>query len=292
MLGIARQQGLSMVELLVALAISSFLILGITQIYLDSKRNDVFRQSQAANLENSRFALSILNELISKAGYRRSPEQSMLAAFPENNNALTLHCDSFAAAAVVTKLKSATGAQVGFCLRYQPAFNGEYICDGSTASLENNAPMMRPALSETIYVAIKFIPDKTSLHKGSLKCIAAGTRTSLVQLMEGIADMQVEFGLGDAADSLVSQDADKKLRANNPFVKADAWNQDGIVRVVRYSILLASRSNQRDSNDSKIFTNWLAAINDSNNKERLEIADQRRIYQQVSSTQTLRNMLP
>ena len=78
MINIAHQRGLSMVELLVALAISSFLILGITQIYLDGKRNDIFRQSQAANLENSRFSVVILNELISKAGYRRSPEQSKI----------------------------------------------------------------------------------------------------------------------------------------------------------------------------------------------------------------------
>ncbi len=40
-----RQSGLSMIELPVALAISSFLILGITQIYLDNKRN--YRSSKA-----------------------------------------------------------------------------------------------------------------------------------------------------------------------------------------------------------------------------------------------------
>ena len=36
---IKRQFGLSMIELLIALAISSFLILVITQVYLDNKRN-------------------------------------------------------------------------------------------------------------------------------------------------------------------------------------------------------------------------------------------------------------
>lgn len=34
-----RQTGLSMVELMITLLISSFLILGITQIYIDNKRN-------------------------------------------------------------------------------------------------------------------------------------------------------------------------------------------------------------------------------------------------------------
>ena len=49
------QAGLSLIELLIALAISSFLILGITQIYIDNKRSYNFQQSQAGNQENHRF---------------------------------------------------------------------------------------------------------------------------------------------------------------------------------------------------------------------------------------------
>ncbi len=286
MFNITRQRGLSMVELLVALAISSFLILGITQIYLDGKRNDIFRQSQAANLENSRFAVLILNELISKAGYRRSPEQSMLEAFPKTNTGLSAHCDSFAAAAVITKLKSTVSGETGFCLRYQPAVDDEYMCDGNKA---DKLPMAQPPLSQTIYIVIKFVPHATDLNQGLLSCITSITSAKLI---EGLADMRIQFGLGDSPSSLSAQPADKKLRTSNPFVKADTWSGDGIVRVVRYSILLASRPNQRDNNDSKVFSDWLLAVTDSTYKARLKNADQRRIYQQVSSTQTLKNMLP
>ena len=42
-----RQNGLSMIELLISLAISSFLILGITQVYIDNKRNQVFQLAQS-----------------------------------------------------------------------------------------------------------------------------------------------------------------------------------------------------------------------------------------------------
>ena len=286
MFNIAHQRGLSMVELLVALAISGFLVLGITQIYLDGKRSDIFRQSQAANLENSRFAVLILNELIDKAGYRRSPEQSMLEAFPETNTALPAHCDSFAAEAVITKLKSTEDGQTGFCLRYQPAVDDEYMCDGNKA---DKLPMAQPPLSQTIYVVIKFVPHATDLNQGSLSCITSFTSAKLI---EGLADMRIQFGLGDFPSSLSTQTADKNIRANNPFVKADTWSGDGIVRVVRYSILLASRPNQRDSNDSKVLSDWLAVVTDSTHKARLESADQWRMYQQVSGTQTLKNMLP
>ena len=287
MLSRVRQRGLSMVELLVALAISSFLVLGITQLYLAAKRNDLFRQNQAANLENSRFTVLLLNELISKAGYRRSPEQSLHLAFPETSTALAGHCDSFAAGAVVTKLKSAANGETGFCIRYQPAFADEYSCDGSKVSLSNSAAMVPPTLNETIYVAIKFIPHRTDLSQGSLKCISSNTTA---ELMLGIADMRIEFGLGLAVNA-AEQQADRKLRDNQPFVAADVWNKQGIVRAVHYSVLLASAANQRDSSESKVYDDWLARA-DSSATARLEATDQRRIYQRVSSLQTLRNMLP
>ena len=288
MLSRARQRGLSMVELLVALAISSFLVLGITQLYLAAKRNDLFRQSQAANLENSRFAVLLLNELISKAGYRRSPEQSLQQAFPETSTALAKHCESFAAGAVVTKLKTASNGETGFCIRYQPAFADEYTCDGSKVSLTNPKPMLPPALSETIYVAIKFIPQRTDLSQGSLNCISDISGT--VQLIQGIADMRIEFGLG-AAVNTAGQQANRELRDNQPFVAAEAWNKQGVVRALRYSLLLASTANQRDSSESKVYDDWLA-LTDASAAARLQAADQRRMYQQVSSLQTLRNMLP
>lgn len=288
MLSRTRQRGLSMVELLVALAISSFLVLGITQLYLAAKRNDLFRQGQAANLENSRFAVLILNELISKAGYRRSPEQSLHVAFPETSTAMSKHCESFAAGAVVTKLKTASNGETGFCIRYQPAFADEYTCDGSKVSLTNPKPMLPPALSETIYVAIKFIPQRTDLSQGSLNCISDISGT--VQLIQGIADMRIEFGLG-AEVNVADLQADRKLRDNQPFVAAEAWNKQGVVRALRYSLLLASTANQRDSSESKVYDDWLARA-DASAAARLQAADQRRMYQRVSSLQTLRNMLP
>jgi len=70
----ARQRGLSIVELMVALAISSFLILGITQLYINNKKTYLFQQSQEVNQENGRFALALLNQELAKAGYRRRPD--------------------------------------------------------------------------------------------------------------------------------------------------------------------------------------------------------------------------
>ena len=80
---VKQQLGLSMVELLIALAISSFLILGITQIYIDNKRNYLFQQTQAGNVENQRFLDLLMDNLLNKAAYRRGPKQKTEDIFNE-----------------------------------------------------------------------------------------------------------------------------------------------------------------------------------------------------------------
>lgn len=56
------QAGLSLVELMVALAISSVLILGITQIYIDNKRSYSFQQNQAENQEGAAISCYCYNK--------------------------------------------------------------------------------------------------------------------------------------------------------------------------------------------------------------------------------------
>lgn len=273
----SHQRGLSMIELLVALAISSFLILGITQVYIDNKRNYVFQQSQAGNLENSRFAVLMLDDLLSKAGYRRAPDQEMLDAFP-SSAVLSDHCAAFPAEAALTKIKP-TGDQTGFCMRYQPAVANELTCDGIAAPLSKKV-FGYPSQAETIYVAVKFTPHTADLNKGTLSCIS-NKGAVLVELIDGIADMKVEFGAG--------MQNEKKLKASAPFKSADSWSAvDGPVRAVRYSVLAASRNNQRDS-DSNVFTQWLKTANDADG---LEALDKKQIFQAAVGAQAIRNVMP
>lgn len=276
------QTGLSMVELLIALAISGFLIIGLSQVYIDHKRNYVFQQSQADNLENSRFAVFILDELLGKAGYRRAPDQSMSDAFPESA-ALSKHCDKFSDKSVITTIKTtANSGQTGFCLRYQPAENDELICDGSAAGLTHSSPFIYPRGSETVYVAILFKPHQQEANKGTLRCI---TKKGDMQLLEGIADLRFEFGSGSASiDS-------KTLKSAMPFKTPDSWSSlDGPVRVVRYSVLAVSRNNQRDG-DSTIYKQWLESAS-SVSRMRLIQQDSKQIYNIAMGTQVLRNMMP
>lgn len=270
-----NQKGLSLVELMVALAVSSFLILGITQVYINNKRNYVFQQSQAANLDSSRFAVLLLDELLSKAGYRRSPDQEMENAFPQAP-ASSL-CGAFKEGHAISRLKDSNAT--GFCIRYQPAVKDEDLCDGTVTTLANETTFHYPATSELIELAIVYTPH-TSEQGGTISC---QTKDGNSELLNGIADMQVEFASGF--------EAEKRLK-NNAYKNAANWSDaDGIVRAVRYSVLTTSRANQRDG-DSAVFTQWLASTASATSKTRLQTRDSRHLYQAAVGSQAVRNMMP
>lgn len=273
-----RQQGLSMIELLVALALSSILILGISQIYLDNKRSYLFQQSQAINLDSARFADYMLSDLLGKAGYQRSSNQQELKDFPASTE-LDEHCAAFAAGHAVASLKSGQG----LCLRYQPAVHEELSCASNSQTLTNKNAFTKPDNGEIIYIALKFVPDPdapTKLENGVIQCIDKENGTA--DLINGVADLRIEFGVG-------KEDPDKALRDSAPWVLSSAWTASmGPVRAVRYSVLLASAPNQRDG-DSAVFTRWINT-QATDRKTLLQSNDQRRIYQIATGSQALRNL--
>lgn len=273
-----RQQGLSMIELLVALALSSILILGISQIYLDTKRSYLFQQSQATNLNSARFADYMLSDLLGKAGYQRSHLQT-LEDFPAAS-VLSQHCENFKAGHAITKLRN--GAQ-GLCLRYQPAVNNEVTCAGNALALSSASQpaFKQPSDTEIAYIAILFTPDNTNLEKGTISCV---DKNGPAELIGGVADFHIEFGIGNSG-------ADKTLVSSSPWKAPSAWSDSqGPVRAVRYSVLLASARNQRDSADSAVFTRWTTKLATEARKTILEAQDNRRIYQIATGSQALRNL--
>lgn len=274
------QWGLSLVELLIALAISSFLIIGLSQVYIDHKRTYIFQQSQMANLESSRFALWVIDDLLGKAGYRRAPSQSMEQAFPPAA-ALTRYCEDFAAGSVISKVKSqGNEGYTGFCIRYQPAVADEKMCDGNEVPVAVTSAFTPGNSNDIVYSAIVFKPHTSEADQGTLSCV---TPNGAVELLNGIADLRVEFGAGEMQH--------KRLTTGTPFKLAQRWSAaDGPVRAVRYAVLAASRKYQRDA-ESAIYSQWLARA-PSHVQARLAAQDQRQIYQVAQGSQALRNMMP
>ena len=180
-----RQSGLSMIELLVALAISSFLILGITQIYLDNKRNYLFQQGQAGNQENGRFAMMFLDQQLAKVGSTLVP-------------------------AVVK------AGQSGFCYRYQPAPGEAYDCEGNSIT----TPSDPFATAQAITARVLFVPATADVP-GSLACSAQTIKEKGQEIVSGLVDFKLEYGVGPTmagkreVESFVEQAniADRPVRA-------------------------------------------------------------------------------
>ncbi|WP_462381204.1 PilW family protein [Pseudomonas sp. Marseille-QA0892] len=269
-----KQSGLSLVELLVALAISSFLILGVTQLYIDNKRSYVFQQHQAQNTESGRYALLIFQHELAKAGYRRRPDESLETVFP-GSNAL---CE-FTPGQVIKDDSNEDGPAV--CIRFQPRTANDLDCLGNTVT--DTAELDKPYTSGK-----ELVVQRLFVEEGMLKCRAVHTDAkgaqkqaySKADLTDGIADLRLEFGVGGAGDS----------RSISEYVVEPEGKP---VLAVRYTALLGSGVQMRDGvtfDDAIAQWRTLTAASDED-IEKLG-PDKGQLYHVVQNTIALRNLLP
>lgn len=250
----SSQSGLSLVELLIALALSSFLILGVTQMYIDNKRNYLFQQGQIGNLENGRYSLMVLENQLAKTGYRRRPEQSMEEAFPAGTfNAGALTC-AFDEGVAITKIDDNT-----ICLRYHPRDAEERDCSGAALSAANLA-----VIDDPYTLPAEAVVERITITGNQLICNGE-------PLVDGVGDVVFDFGVGDPAVREVS---------------SYTLNPADRIRSIRYQFLMESEgSNLSDGMTNQAYCEW-------NNISPCTPAPDNTLYQIVSSGMTLRNLMP
>lgn len=62
-------RGLTLIELMISLAISLLIVIGLTEVYLATRQTNRIREMQERLTEDGRFALSMLQRLATQAGY-------------------------------------------------------------------------------------------------------------------------------------------------------------------------------------------------------------------------------
>ncbi|WP_313516460.1 PilW family protein [Pseudomonas sp.] len=254
------QLGLSLVELMVALAISSFLILGVTQIYIDNKSNYLFQQGQSANQENGRFTLMLLDRQLSKAGYRRRPDVTLEEAFPVQTLTASTGSETCAfsvAGQAVSRVDSST-----ICIRYQPRTASELDCAGTGVSSANAASINAPYTEPT-----EPFVEKITVSNGNLLC--NGTT-----LVEGVAGVHFDFGIGAAGTKEVTS-----------YTQTPGTSPIGSIR---YYVLLTSQNNLRQGVNSQAYCDWIKLGDASAD---CTVPDDK-LYQLVNNSMTLRNLMP
>lgn len=240
-----KQNGISIIEMMVALVISSILTIGITQVYVKNRENVLFQQSQAQNIENARFSILLLEQTLAKAGYRRTPDQTMETAFPEE----TINGCGVMKAGQVAKQLSDTA----FCIRYQPAFPEARDCAGNNIN----------AIPDKAYVSAAPVMEKFELADGELTCNDLAIAT-------GITDIKFAYGVNGNEEKRISRYAATPSPGDN-------------IRAMKLSVLTASANNITQDAESKAYKLWFG--NDA-------AEDDKRLYTMLSSSTSMRNLLP
>lgn len=247
------QHGHSLIELMIAMVIGSFLILGIMQIFITTQKSYLFQQSQIGNQENGRFTLAILGQELSKAGYRSLPttvfksEVAIGCTFPERASVVR-HSDT------------------SLCIRYQAANRSAVTCQGTALPATEKDKIVKP------YNQINTVIVERIAFDSATKSITCTTSAGTQQLVTGIAGIHFDYGYGSGADKTLTTFSSSPTQ---------------IVGAVRYAALMQSDSSMvRDTNDMpKALTDW-------NTRFSAELSDTKEIYQVVQSTILLRNQLP
>ncbi|WP_394560675.1 PilW family protein [Aquipseudomonas alcaligenes] len=247
-----KQSGMSMIEVMVALLISSFLILGITQVYLDNKQNNLFQQSQGNNIENARFSILILEQELAKAGYRRLPDYPMESAFPQLTHA---DCGTLAAGQVVKRI-----SDTSFCIRYQPAFTGAKTCDGNDIVGIPTTPYEKAEPVVEIFT-LKDLDTTDGVTAPQLTC-------NNQVIASNISAIRFEYGVNNNDEKVVTK-----------YTNTPASNEN--VRAIQFSVLSASPTEVTKEASSTVYKHWFGS----------EPAD-KKLYTMFSSSSSMRNLMP
>lgn len=207
------QSGYSLIELLIAILIALFLIGGVIVAEQGVHRAYGDQTGISKLQDEQRFAMSMLNTVVSSAGYYPDPTSTSLnSAFPSSGAPLNLQQGQF----VYAPPSNASAPHDSIYVRYMTA-NGDGIglCDGTTNNYGANTTF-------TSYIYISGNQLYCQVQPGS----GSGWNPA-VALVGGVTDMQVWYGVNTSgADTNV----DTYIPASS--MAAGNWQSVGSVMVV------------------------------------------------------------
>lgn len=252
-----RARGLGLIELLVALAIGSVLIVGAVYVYSQSRSTFRVSDTVARLQEDARYAMSVIEPDLQLAGYygfSNSPDDfkfitggststylsatRMMASRPAvvglpssyqtcgnnfavdlvatvegSNDAYTLACAPIAGVggarantdtltirrAALTPQAAATGGRLQLLVSRLSPTNQYVFSDGSlpvTPALEPDTVQVRDLIVRSYYISQNSTqPARAGLPALRVKQLVAGGNFLDTQVMPGVEDLQVQFGI-------------------------------------------------------------------------------------------------
>ncbi len=209
-----RLRGFTLVELMIAILIGLFLTAGLLTLVQAMKRTATSQSGLSQLQDNERLAMSLIASAVQSAGYFPNPLTNSAATM---FNATTV-APIFAAGQFITGTHAAAAPGDSISLRYSTAGGDNVLnCAGATS------PLGTP---KTWTATLSIDANQ------NLQCVLFdGTTTTTVQLVSGVTNLQILYGVQTNASSLYNS-ADTYLNAG--AMTAAYWTAVRSVKVTVY----------------------------------------------------------
>jgi type IV pilus assembly protein PilW len=253
-----KNKGFSLIELMVAMAIAMVALLALSALYINSKQTFNLQTMQNRISEDGRFAISMLQRVISQAGFRPTPG-TLLAT---------------------DRIIATSNSSIS--IKFNADDANQIDCNGAVA----------PAGDTTLVIA----QSGSKLQCGSVDWIApsasgVGNGTEVIDFkikygidtadsVAGLPNTYAEYGCGD-----IASDSNFKIRncVANSYVNtlSGGVTDDQIVAV---KVCLVLRTEKKDQSITKG-----SAVNDCSGAAISNSKDDKKLYRMFRSTVLLKN---
>ena len=226
-----RHKGFGLVELMIAMTIGLVLVLGVSHVFVSSKRSFLMQQQLSTMQENARFVLTRISRDIRQAGVfgcldlQRLPvamRRQLPAIFNEplqySDGVLTLLSAVAAYEPVVIPVQHSADEYDARWLLASNCLNELRVTTGAESLMVNPGDVLIP---------VRQVEYRMANHTLQTRINGAGNFETLI---DGIADFDVHFGLSDSV-------AAPGVAGN--YVAAFSPAQAPLVRSVRIALALA-----------------------------------------------------
>ncbi|MGB1309882.1 MAG: PilW family protein [Leucothrix sp.] len=218
-----RQQGFSLVELMVAVVVGLFIIIGISSVYVGSKRSSITTTELSLLQANGRAVLEQLTAVIQHTGYkstRSSLDSDMFILGPVTNSQCSDGVDSVANTTLFSAIENDTarGDTIGIVYLGDDLLTMD--CTGSEIPTNCRLSDTSPALTPASKIYNYFKADVNADGMPVLTC-AGSLRAEEDEIAEGVENLQINYG----------EDVDSDGMADRFVNSDDVSNWNSIVSV-------------------------------------------------------------
>ena len=245
------QGGYSLIELLIAMMIGLFLLLGIGSAYLNSIKGQITRDQYSLLQDNARLVLDSMTKVIEHTGYQADrimlEDKFITGAVPNNaciaNN--TLLNSAFGTTRDDDTGNRFTGDRIGIVYLGSTKFNSD--CGGVVNALPacqvgHQAFKKSGNTVDLARIYNAFYIDNTDGH-GELKCIGSLAKGEHI-IADNIENMQITYGIDTNGDGVVNRYADATSIASGD------WNTPISVQI---AVLVKSKKKVKNQAEKKSY---------------------------------------